>query len=81
VLADDRVGAIPITDARDRVVGIVSYLDLLGWLSTRAERPPPGGPPARGRRTRVAASPRAVKRAPAKNRKRRAGGKKRKPSA
>lgn len=29
VFADDRVGAIPIVDATDRVVGIVSYVDLL----------------------------------------------------
>jgi len=32
VFADDRVGAIPVVDDRDRPVGIVSYVDLLGMI-------------------------------------------------
>lgn len=32
IFADDRVGAVPVVDARDRPVGIVSYVDLLGAI-------------------------------------------------
>jgi CBS domain-containing protein len=32
VFADERVGAIPVVDAADRPVGIVSYVDLLGMI-------------------------------------------------
>lgn len=41
VLVTERVGALPVVDAGERLVGIVSYLDLLTWLrrEMRAERP------------------------------------------
>ncbi len=42
ILADERVGALPVMDG-ERLVGIVSYLDLLVYL--RGEAPPA---PARG---------------------------------
>lgn len=32
IFADDRVGAIPIVDDRDIVVGILSYVDVLQWV-------------------------------------------------
>ncbi len=37
ILADERIGALPVVDG-ERLVGIVSYLDLLGYL--RREAPP-----------------------------------------
>ena len=36
LLADERVGAIAVVDERDRPVGIVSYVDLMGWLARAA---------------------------------------------
>lgn len=39
ILTDERVGALPVVDG-ERLVGIVSYLDLLGYL--RREAPPAG---------------------------------------
>ena len=58
LFADERVGAIPIVDAADCPIGIVSYLDLLGFLRERIEAdvapplarssPPSPAPPARG---------------------------------
>jgi CBS domain-containing protein len=59
VFADDRVGVIPVVDDADRLVGIVSYVDLLGTIRalSRAEarargtaahvRRRPGSAPAR----------------------------------
>ncbi len=40
--ADERVGAVPVLDEGDRVVGIVSYVDLVRFIRDRA-----GGPPRR----------------------------------
>jgi len=73
VFADDRVGAIPVVDDRDRPVGIVSYVDLLGMIrelseaaarrarsGPRAPAPPaPGTPRATARRS---STPRARRR-------------------
>ncbi len=62
IFADDRVGAVPVVDARDRPVGIVSYVDLLGAIRelsrlaaqadrARSRRPPaPRTRPRHGRR-------------------------------
>ncbi|HVO29092.1 MAG TPA: CBS domain-containing protein [bacterium] len=33
LLADERIGAVPIVDEQDHPVGIVSYVDLLGFLA------------------------------------------------
>jgi len=64
VFADDRVGAVPVVDERDRVIGIASYLDLLGFLRSREEREAPPAP----RRERVAPSRPAKRRRPATGR-------------
>lgn len=32
---DDRIGAVPIVDERDRLVGLVSYVDLIAFLTQR----------------------------------------------
>jgi CBS domain-containing protein len=37
ILSDERIGALPVVD-EERLVGIVSYVDLLGYL--RREAPP-----------------------------------------
>jgi len=37
VFADDRVGAVPIVDDGERLVGIVSYVDLLGTIRLLSE--------------------------------------------
>lgn len=34
----ERVGALPVVDEGDRLVGIVSYVDLLAWLRDDSER-------------------------------------------
>jgi CBS domain-containing protein len=44
IFADDRVGAVPVVDDADRLLGIVSYVDLLGAIRSlsappRAKRP------------------------------------------
>ncbi len=41
IFADERVGAVPVVADDERLVGIVSYVDLLGYLRERG-----GGPPA-----------------------------------
>lgn len=51
-LVDERIGAVPIVDDADRVIGIVSYVDLL-----RALRPESGASATAGRVTRPAAPP------------------------
>lgn len=61
ILIDDRVGALPVTDDADRLVGIVSYVDLLAYLRQEAPAPPPA-PSKRGRSSSAGARPR--KRAP-----------------
>lgn len=30
---DDRVGAVPVVDAKERLIGLVSYVDLIGFLT------------------------------------------------
>ncbi len=45
VLVEDRIGAVPVVDAGDHVVGIISYVDLL--VALRPERE--GGPQRRRR--------------------------------
>ncbi len=45
IFADERVGALPVVGDDDRLVGIVSYVDLLAFLREEA-----GGPPARAPR-------------------------------
>lgn len=37
VFADDRVGAVPVVDEAERLVGIVSYVDLLGTIRALSE--------------------------------------------
>jgi CBS domain-containing protein len=37
--ADEGVGAVPVVDEGDRVVGIVSYVDLVRFLRDRAASP------------------------------------------
>ena len=37
VFTDDRVGAVPIVDDGERLVGIVSYVDLLGTIKALSE--------------------------------------------
>jgi CBS domain-containing protein len=41
--ASERVGALPVVDDADRLLGILSYVDLLMWLREGARRAP--GPP------------------------------------
>lgn len=36
ILTDERVGALPVLDDEDRVVGVLSYVDVLLWLRQRA---------------------------------------------
>jgi CBS domain-containing protein len=55
VFADERVGAIPVVDEGDRVVGIASYLDLLGYLRVREGTEAAAAGP--GRPARPAAAP------------------------
>jgi CBS domain-containing protein len=70
IFTDERVGAIPVVDEGDRVIGIVSYVDLLGTiraLSEAAARSAPRAPapPAPGTRRasrRRRAAPRARRR-------------------
>jgi CBS domain-containing protein len=47
LLADERIGALPVVDG-ERLVGIVSYVDLLGYLRREA----PSAPAAREVRPR-----------------------------
>ncbi|HSN15448.1 MAG TPA: CBS domain-containing protein, partial [Anaeromyxobacteraceae bacterium] len=35
ILADEKIGALPVVDEEERLLGIVSYLDLLGYLHAR----------------------------------------------
>lgn len=36
--ADERIGAVPVLDDDDRVVGILSYVDVLAWIRRSIER-------------------------------------------
>lgn len=53
-MIDERVGAIPVVDGGRRVVGIISYIDVLAALRPEAE----GAETARPRVTGRSASPR-----------------------
>lgn len=37
LFADERIGALPVVDEEERLLGIISYLDLLGYLHDRAQ--------------------------------------------
>jgi CBS domain-containing protein len=63
LLTDERVGALPVVDD-ERLVGILSYLDLLGYL--RRESPPLAAAPEEPRKARVAKVAKAAKAAGAK---------------
>lgn len=39
VFAEERLEAVPVVDDRDRLLGILSYVDVLRWLRNRARRP------------------------------------------
>ena len=39
ILADEKIGALPVVDAGERLVGIISYLDLLGALQAQERGP------------------------------------------
>ncbi|HVP66729.1 MAG TPA: CBS domain-containing protein [Anaeromyxobacteraceae bacterium] len=70
--ADERVGALLVVDASDRICGVLSYVDLLLWLRdhpsgseelpprSEAGRPAPEAP-ARGARRRATPRPRRRK--------------------
>lgn len=68
ILEDERVGALPVLDG-ERLVGIVSYLDLLGYLRHEAPSAPPSGERRPGKRLAPAPARRAQ---PAKTKRRRA---------
>lgn len=42
ILADEKIGALPVVDAEERLVGIISYLDLLGYLQAQDRGAPAG---------------------------------------
>jgi CBS domain-containing protein len=46
VFADDRVGAIPVVDDLERLVGILSYVDLLGTIRALSKAERTGARPA-----------------------------------
>lgn len=46
ILMDYRIGAVPVVDSDDRLVGIVSYVDLLGGLAGERVSPAPRQPGA-----------------------------------
>lgn len=68
ILGDERVGALPVLDG-ERLVGIVSYLDLLGYLRHEAPSAPPSGERRPGKRLAPAPARRAQ---PARAKRRRA---------
>ncbi len=39
IFADEGVGAVPVIDEEDRVVGIVSYVDLIRYIRNHADAP------------------------------------------
>lgn len=43
VFADERIGALPVLDEHERLVGVLSYVDVLDWLR-RHTVPPPEAP-------------------------------------
>ncbi|MFY0583214.1 CBS domain-containing protein [Cystobacter fuscus] len=49
IFTDERVGAIPVVDEEGRLLGILSYIDLLRWLRERpgeARKQEGGEPPS-----------------------------------
>jgi CBS domain-containing protein len=38
IFANERVGAVPVLDEADQLVGILSYVDIFCWLRDNAER-------------------------------------------
>ncbi len=42
-LLDERIGAVPIVDDDERLVGIASYVDLLSYVVATSDRPRPTG--------------------------------------
>lgn len=38
VFTDERIGAVPVLDDEDRLVGILSYVDVIAWLQKQVER-------------------------------------------
>lgn len=72
VLVDDRIGALPVTEDGDRLVGIVSYVDVLAYL--RERRPAPGASKGRAVRTRKRARGTARRAGPGKARRGRGRG-------
>ena len=46
LFADERIGAVPVLDDEDRLVGIVSYVDVLVWLRDMARYQEAGARPS-----------------------------------
>jgi CBS domain-containing protein len=46
LFADERIGAVPVVDDEDHLVGILSYVDVLVWLrdASRAQAEQPSAP-------------------------------------
>lgn len=38
LIAKEKIGAVPVVDESDHVVGIISYVDLLGWFAQHTRR-------------------------------------------
>jgi CBS domain-containing protein len=60
IFGEERVGAVPVVDERERPIGIVSYLDVLGFLREQDRMPArpraePRKAAAKGGRRRAAA--------------------------
>lgn len=63
ILLDERVGALPVTDDADRLLGIVSYVDLLAFLHEGEAAVPPKRTRRTGAPERRAAPQPAARRA------------------
>lgn len=46
LFTDERIGAVPVVDDEDRLVGILSYVDVLVWLRDSARMQAEGASPA-----------------------------------
>jgi CBS domain-containing protein len=59
---DERIGAIPVVDARDRLVGIVTYVDVIRALlaGEGVRNPRPGSPPPAGAAEPSSTTPGAI---------------------
>ena len=66
IFADDRVGALPVIDEDDRLLGILSYVDVLVFLGRRQEgvSQAAGGAPPEHRAEVARPAPRRGKKAP-----------------